>query len=72
MRLALEKIAQLENIQPTEEDINAEYEKIAKNYDMDAEKVKTFIPQEDLAKDIAVEKAMDIVRDNAAITETAE
>ena len=72
VRLALEKIAQLENIQPTEEDINAEYEKIAKNYDMDAEKVKTFIPQEDLAKDIAVEKAMDIVRDNAAITETAE
>ena len=72
VRLALEKIAQLENIQPTEEDINAEYEKIAKNYDMEAEKVKTFIPQEDLAKDIAVEKAMDIVRDNAAITETAE
>ncbi len=72
VRLALEKIAQLENIQPTDEDLDAEYEKIAQNYGMEADKVKSFIPEEDLAKDVAVEKAMEIVRSNAAITEAAE
>lgn len=72
VRLALEKIAQLENIQPTDEDLNAEYEKIAQNYGMEADKVKSFIPKEDLAKDVAVEKAMEIERSNAAITEAAE
>lgn len=72
VRLALEKIASLENIQPSEEELNAEYDKIAKNYGMETEKVKELIPQEDLAKDVAVEKAMSIVRDNAVITEKAE
>ena len=72
VRLALEKIAALENIQPTDEELDAEYEKIAKSYEMEADKVKAFIPKEDLAKDVAVEKAMAIVRDNAVITEAAE
>lgn len=72
VRLALEKIAQLENIQPTDEDLDAEYEKIAKSYEMEADKVKAFIAKEDLAKDVAVEKAMNIVRDSAVVTETAE
>ena len=72
VRLALEKIASLENIQPSEEELNAEYDKIAKNYGMEIEKVKELISQEDLAKDVAVEKAMSIVRDNAVITEKAE
>ncbi len=72
VRLALEKIAALENIQPTDEELDAEYEKIAKTYEMEADKVKAFIPKEDLAKDVAVEKAMAIVRDNAVITEAAE
>lgn len=69
VRLALEKIAQLENIQPTEEDISAEYEKLAKNYEMEVDKVKSFIPQEELVKDIAVEKAVDLIRDAAVVTE---
>ena len=72
VRLALEKIAALENIQPTDEELDAEYEKIAKSYEMEADKVKAFIPKEDLAKDVAVEKAMAIVCDNAVITEAAE
>ena len=72
VRLALEKIAQLENIQPTDEELDAEYEKIAKSYEMEADKVKAFIAKEDLAKDVAVEKAMSIVRDNAIVTEAAE
>lgn len=72
VRLALEKIAELEAIKPTEEEISAEYDKIAKAYEMDVENVKKMIAEEDLAKDIAVEKAAGIVRDALAITETAE
>ena len=72
VRLALEKIAQLENIQPTDEEIEAEYEKLAKNYELDVEKVKSFIPKEELVKDIAVEKAIQVVRDNAVVTEADE
>lgn len=68
VRLALEKIAKLEAIQPTDADIDEEYEKLAKAYQIDVDKVKTFIPKEELVKDIAVEKAINLVRENAIIT----
>ena len=45
MRLALEKIAKLEEIKPTEEEIEAEYKKMADAYQMDVEKVKEIIPK---------------------------
>ncbi len=69
LRLALEKIAELENIQPTEEDLNAEYQKLADMYKLDVERVKLFVPREELLKDIAVEKAVAVVRENAKIVE---
>ncbi len=67
VRLALEKIVSLENIVPTDEEIEAEYAKMANVYQMDVEKIKGFVSKEDLALDIAVEKAMGIVRDNAVV-----
>ena len=67
MRLILEKIAKLENITPSEEDIEAEYKKMAESYNMDIENVKSAIPQENLTEDLAVEKAMKFVKDNAII-----
>ena len=67
VRLALEKIVSLENIAPTDEEIEAEYAKMANVYQMDVEKIKGFVSKEDLALDIAVEKAMGIVRDNAVV-----
>ncbi len=69
VRLALEKIAELENIHPSDEDVEKEFEKLAENYQMEVDKVKTFIPKEELAKDIAVQKSIDLVRENAVITE---
>lgn len=69
VRLALEKIAELENIKATAEEIEAEFEKLSKTYSMEVDKVKGFIPEADLAQDLAVEKAVNIVRDNAKITE---
>lgn len=71
-RLALEKIAGLENIKPTDEDLEKEYKKYAEAYKIDQEKVKKLINSEDLSKDIAVEKAFDIVRESADVSEVPE
>lgn len=65
LRLALEKVAELEAIEPTEEDLNAEYDKMAEQYNMEADKIKGLIPATELAKDVAVAKAMDVVKENA-------
>lgn len=65
IRLALEKIAELENIEVNDEAIEAEYNKLAENYKMDVEKVKEIIGKDGLVEDIKVEKAMDLVRENA-------
>ncbi len=69
IRLALEKISELENIQPSQDEIDAEYKKLAEAYQIEADKVKAFIPEEDLIKDIAVEKAIGVVRDSAKVNE---
>ena len=68
IRLALEKIAKLENITASEEDIEAEYKKIAEMYQIEVDKIKTFVPAEEISKDLAMQKAIDFVRDNASIT----
>lgn len=69
LRLALEKIAELEKIQPSDDAVEAEYKKIAESYKTDVEKVKKAIPRENIAKDLAVEKAFGQVRDSAVVTE---
>ena len=72
IRLALEKIVELENIVPTEEELNEEYKKIADGYKMEVEKIKELIPAEDFVKDMAVNKAIDLIKSSAKITEKAE
>ena len=62
LRLALEKIAQLENIVPTAEEIDAEFAKFAEQYKMEVEQIKSMIPEGELVKDLAVGKAMDVVK----------
>ena len=71
-RLALEKIAALENITPSEEELEAEYAKLAESYGVEADKVKSVIPAEEISKDLAVGKAIDLVKENAVITEVEE
>ncbi len=68
-RLALEKIVELEKIEATEEDINAQIEKMAKDYGMEADKIRAAVPTEEIAKDLAVGKAIDFIKENAEITE---
>lgn len=67
-RLALEKIAVLENIEVSEDDINAEYKKIATAYGIELDQVKASIDSEAIAADMKVQKAMELVTKNADIT----
>ena len=67
IRLALEAIGRQENIEVSEEDIENEYQKLADAYSMKADEVKNFIAPEALSEDIKVEKAMQVVRDNAKV-----
>lgn len=67
LRLALEKIAELENVEVTEDEINAEFDKIADQYQMPVEQVKVYIRAEDMKKDIAVGKAVELVKESAKI-----
>lgn len=71
-RLALEKIVELENITPSDEELEAEFAKLAESYGVEVEKVKAVIPAEEISKDLAVGKAIDLVKENAVITEVEE
>lgn len=68
LRLALEKVAALEEIEISDEDLEAEYEKYAEQYKMEMEQIKKIIPVDGLKKDMAVEKAIQVIRDNAKVT----
>lgn len=67
LRLALEKIAKLENIEVTEDELKAEFDKLAETYKLDVDQIKQFIHDDDLKKDIAVGKAVDLIKDAAVI-----
>ena len=72
LRLALEKIADLENIEVSEEDISKEYDKLAEEYKIEVENVRNAIPEKTLKADLRIEKAIDFVKDNAKIEEVTE
>lgn len=63
--LALDAIVETENIEATEEEIDAEIAKLAEQYNMDADQIKAAVPAEQLSKDIVTRKAVDFVVDNA-------
>lgn len=67
LRLALEKIAELENIEVSEEEINAGLAEIAAANNMDVEMVKRFIPVGEYTTDLKVQKAVELVKENAVV-----
>ena len=67
VRLALEKIASLENLTVTDEELEAEYTNISNAYNVPLEDVKKMILADDLKADVLVGHAMKLVRDNAKI-----
>ncbi len=61
LRLALEKIAEKENIEISAEDLDAEYNRLADMYKMKVEEVKKAISDDSLSADLKTQKAMDLV-----------
>ncbi len=72
IRLALEKIAADENIEVSDEELNAEYEKFSAQYGMEIDQIKAAVPAEGLKKDISFNKAVDLVVAAAVVTEKEE
>ena len=72
LRLALEKIADLENIEVTDEDVAKEYAEMAEQYKMDVERVKAAIPETAIRNDLRIDKALDIVKNSAKVEEVNE
>ena len=70
LRLALEKIAELENIEVSEEEINNGLGEIAAANNIDVETVKRFIPLDEYVTDLRVQKAVDFVKENAVVDNT--
>ena len=63
-RLALEKVVELEAIDATSEEIDAEYENLAKAYGMEADKVKELVEADAIKADLCVKKAVEFVKAN--------
>ncbi len=65
--LALEAIAKKENLVPSEERIEEEYEKLAKNYKVDQKKLRKDIKKEALVHDLSCLMAFDFLKDNCIV-----
>ena len=65
--LVLEQIAKDENIEVSDDDVNAEIEKMAASYGMEADKLKEYMgdaEKESMKKDLAINKAVELVMSN--------
>ena len=67
MRLALEKIAELEALTVSDEKIDAEYTRVSEAYNVPVDQVKAMIAAEDIKADLLVAAAMDVVKENAKV-----
>lgn len=67
LRLALERIAELENIELSDEEIDAELTKLAEENNLTLDDVKARIPMDEFKTDMLVTKAMDIVKETAVV-----
>ena len=65
LRLALEKIAELENVEVTDDEAEEEIKKMSETYNMEVERIKELVSVADIKRDLAVSKAADIVKESA-------
>ncbi len=62
IRLGLEAVAKAENLEPSDEDIQKQYEEIAEQYGMKIDEVKTYISEDMIRTDVRNMKAMELLR----------
>ena len=65
VNVTLEKIVEVEGISATDEEIEAEYQELAANYQLELEKVKGMVPVDEIKSGLTTRKAMKVIVDNA-------
>lgn len=65
VRLALQKIVELENLDVTEDEIEAKYKELAEQYGMEVEQVKKALPVDSIISDMKLDKAVSFIKDHA-------
>lgn len=63
--VTLEKIKEVESLESSEEEVEAEYQKLAEAYEMELDKVKSMVSAETLRQDLLTRKAVKIIVDSA-------
>ena len=63
--VTLAKIVEVEGITVTDEDIAAEYEAMAKQYELEVEKIKDMVPAEEVKTSLETRKAVKVLTQNA-------
>ncbi len=63
--LLLEKVAEAEGIEITDEQVEEAYKQMAEQYEMEIEKVKEYVPAEEIVRDQKFQKAMEVITDSA-------
>ena len=72
VNVTLEAIIAAEGIEVTEDDMNAEYESLAKQYELELDKIKSMIPAEELKASIENRKAVKVITESAVAVAKAE
>lgn len=72
LRLALEKIAELENVTVTDEQVEEEYKAVAASYNIDADTVKKSVSRDMIEPDIKLRNTVKLIKDSAVVTVSAE
>ncbi len=65
LRLVLEKVAEVENVEVSAEEVETEYNEIATAYNMEVAKVKEAVSEDSIQYDLKLRKAMDLVKESA-------
>lgn len=71
VRLALEKVAELENIAVSDKELEDEYAKMAEQYGMEADKIKAMVSAEALSGDLKITNALEFLKKNAKVKKPA-
>ena len=73
INVTLEKIAEVEGVEVTEDDMTAEFESLAKQYSLELDKVKELVPAEEIKASLKTSKAVKVIVDSAvAVAPKAE
>lgn len=71
-RLALQKVVELEGITVSDKELEEEYAKMAEQYKMEVEKVKTIVSKEALEGDLKISNALEFIKKNAKVKKAAK